>query len=273
MKRAIGIDIQIHKDFVKLNQTEAIDKLIQRYMLDKEKPRQYPIAAPKEEDKTPLLKDPTKYRSLIGSLNFIVCCTRPDCAYALNVLSQHMHSPTEWNMECALNTLLYLKRTRELGLVYRRDTNLEVVGYTDANWGPVSMSGYVFMMGGTPISWASKRQHATSLSSAESELYAASQAAQEGIFLKMILNSINIMSENKPMTIYIDNVSTKTLIEDPRFSPAMRHVAIRRLFVVEKTEAGLITLKYVPSELNCADIFTKPLSGQLFVNILQSLLK
>ena len=272
VKRAIGIDIQVHQKYIRLHQTEAIDKLIQRYKLDKEKPRQYPIVAPMEEDQSTLLEEPTQYRSLIGSLNFIVCCTRPDCAYALSVLSQHMHSPTEWNMECALNTLLYLKRTRELGLVYQRSSNLEVMGYTDANWGPVSMSGHVFMMGGTPISWTSKRQHATSLSSAESELYAASQAAQEAIFLKMLLSSINIRNDNVPMTICIDNVSTKALIEDPKFSSAMRHIAIRRLFVVEKAQAGLIVLKYVPSELNCADILTKPLCGKLFGSMLHNLL-
>ena len=273
VKRAIGIDIQVQQDFIKLSQTEAIDKLIQAYKLDKEKPRQYPIVAPKDEDQSSLLKEPTQYRSLIGSLNFIVCCTRPDCAYALSVLSQRMHSPSEWDMECALNTLLYLKRTRELGLVYKCSSNLSVVGCTDANWGPVSMSGYVFMMGGTPISWSSKRQHATSLSSAESELYAASQAAQEAIFLKLVLGSIGIMDKDVPMELCIDNSSAKALIEDPKFSSALRHIVIRNMFVAEKVKDGLIVLKYVPSENNCADVLTKPTSGSHFVTLLQQLLR
>jgi len=64
--------------------------------------------------------------------------------------------------------------------------DVTLIGYTDADWGtnPIgrkSKSGYAFLLCGSVISWASKKQSTVALSSTESEYVAASRCAQEPV--------------------------------------------------------------------------------------------
>ena len=82
----------------------------------------------------------------------------------------------------------YLRGTSDIGLCYGNDTECLVAGYSDSDYaGDVdsrrSMTGYVFTLGGSVVSWKATLQHTVTLSTTEAEYMALTEAAKEGIWL------------------------------------------------------------------------------------------
>ena len=119
-----------------------------------------------------------------------------------------------------------------------------------------STSGYVYTFAGGAIAWRSKKQATVSLSSTEAEYVAATLAAKEGIWLKAILEEINL-SEEKPIEIYCDNQSYIKLAINPRMSDNIRHISFKHHFLRDLIEEKKINLKFTPSTSMWADFLTK----------------
>jgi hypothetical protein len=116
----------------------------------------------------------TEYRSMVGSMYYLLNWTRPDISIALNLRSRHMQSPNESALQCAKTLLKYLQGTADFGLHFNKTGSLDLTGYTDADWGSdvsdrKSISGYEFYLGSCPISWKSTKQKAVAGSSTEAE--------------------------------------------------------------------------------------------------------
>jgi hypothetical protein len=73
------------------------------------------------------------HRALVGSLQYLADCTRPDIAQAVSVLSRYMQQPTDEHMKAARRVLAYLVGTVGMGLVFGQ-RGLELVGYGDADF-------------------------------------------------------------------------------------------------------------------------------------------
>ncbi|XP_061999109.1 secreted RxLR effector protein 161-like [Rosa rugosa] len=107
------------------------------------------------------------YARLIGSLMYAQVCTRPDLAYAVGILSRFQSNPGHEHWVAAKKVLRYLQKTKSYLLVYKKVENLDVIGYTDADFAgkypdsTKSTSGYVFMMAGGAIAWRSIKQTLT----------------------------------------------------------------------------------------------------------------
>src|SRR3954468_4334847 len=97
------------------------------------------------------------YASAIGSIMYDMVCTRPDVSFALSACSRYQRNPGLVHWAAVKNILKYLKRTKELFLVYGGDEELLAKGYTDASFMTdhddfKSQSGYVFTLNGGAIS-------------------------------------------------------------------------------------------------------------------------
>ncbi|PKI67805.1 hypothetical protein CRG98_011778 [Punica granatum] len=102
------------------------------------------------------------YASAIGSIMFSMLCTRPDVSYALSMSSRYQSDPGERYWIAVKNILKYLRRTKEMFLVYGGEEELVVRGYTDASFqsdkdDSRSQSGYVFCLNGGAVSWKSSK--------------------------------------------------------------------------------------------------------------------
>ena len=91
----------------------------------------------------------------IGSVMYAMICTRPDVSYALSICSKYHSNPGMIHWAAVKNILKYLKRTKDLFLVYGNNEELVVKGYTDASFMTdpddfKSQSGYVFTLNGVP---------------------------------------------------------------------------------------------------------------------------
>ena len=113
------------------------------------------------------------FQRIVGSLLFLQICSCPDISFAVLILSQHCASPEPCHLAAAKRVLRYLKGTRTYRLHYGgKDRHLPLTGLSDADWagdkkGHASVSGFVWSLGGGPISWSAKKQNCISLSTTE----------------------------------------------------------------------------------------------------------
>ncbi|GKA57054.1 ribonuclease H-like domain-containing protein [Tanacetum coccineum] len=85
-------------------------------------------------DDDPLLDNITGYQKLLGKLIYLTH-TRPDIAYYVHCLTQHMHSPLKSHLNSTLNVLRYLKGAPSKGIRYQYlDIRDIICGYSDADW-------------------------------------------------------------------------------------------------------------------------------------------
>ena len=136
-----------------------------------------------------------------------------------------------------------------------------------------SRTGFVILYAAVPIVWSSRLQTEVSLSSTEAELIALSAASRELIFLLRIikeakeLSTLKLMINNSQIkcTIHEDNMSTIELAKEYRIRPRTKHINVKywhfNQFMLRNKD--IITIKWIPSKEQLADMLTKPLSYEL----------
>uniref|UniRef100_A0A3Q7GI83 Reverse transcriptase Ty1/copia-type domain-containing protein n=1 Tax=Solanum lycopersicum TaxID=4081 RepID=A0A3Q7GI83_SOLLC len=152
------------------------------------------FAPQSEEEKEYMSRVP--YASAVGSLMYAMVCTRPDSAHAVSVVSRFMGQPGREHWQAVKRIFRYLRGTSDVGLIYGGDTQCLVTGYSDSDYaGDVdtrrSMTGYVFTLGGSVVSWKATLQPTVTLSTTEAEYMALTEAAKEGIWLKGLTKITN----------------------------------------------------------------------------------
>ena len=141
-------------------------------------------------------------------------------------------------------------------------------GYVDSDWAGCpdtrrSTSGYVLMLNGGAVSWRCKRQSVYALSSAEAEFIAASSMVQEVIFLRKFLANLGFKQPG-PTPIYADNETCIHWSEGSvGGSDRAKHIDLRKHFVHDARQQGVLQLLKTDSKLNSADILTKPFKDTL----------
>jgi hypothetical protein len=86
---------------------------------------------PRDEDEE-VLGPEVPYLSVIGALMYLANQTRPDIAFAVNLLARHSAAPTKRHWTGAKHILRYLNGTKDLGLFFQRNQDPTIIGYTDA---------------------------------------------------------------------------------------------------------------------------------------------
>jgi len=201
------------------------------------------------------------YQEAVGTLMYTVLETRPDIAYAIQVLSKYSKNPGEFHWEAVKRVFCYLRGTRELWLTYGR-AGENLVGFTDAD-GNMSedrrtTSGYAFIINRGTVFWSAKRQEVVTLSTTESEYVGATHTAKEAIWLRSLISQV-FKSTLPSTTIFSDNKSAITLTEDHQYHARTKHIDIRYHFICWIIEEDKIQLVYCPTKDMIADTFTKAL--------------
>ncbi|XP_026439320.1 uncharacterized protein LOC113338009 [Papaver somniferum] len=222
----------------------------------------------------PAISDPTLYRSLAGALQYLTF-TRPDISYAVQQVCLFMHDPREPHMQAIKRIIRYLQGTIDHGLSLSVSNISALTAYSDADWAGCpdsrrSTSGYCIFLGDNLVSWSSKRQATVSRSSAEAEYRGVANAVAETTWLRNLLLELHIPLRRATM-VYCDNVSAIYMSGDPVQHQRTKHVEIDIHFVRERVRIGDIRVLHIPSENQYADIFTKGLPRQLFLNFRSSL--
>ena len=155
----------------------------------------------------------------------------------------------------------------------------QITPLTDANWGPQdqsepppdapalsldlfksrSLAGYLIWLGG-PLDWMSKRQSFTARSSCHAEIGAIDECTKTLIYLRHLLEDLNLLSTftNGPIPIHNDNQSAVQWSYHMT-QKATRYIQIRDNAVREEVQSGFIKPVHIPGKQNLADLFTKEL--------------
>ncbi|XP_026387812.1 uncharacterized protein LOC113282888 [Papaver somniferum] len=225
-------------------------------------PLKYFLGIEISRDDGPLYSDSSQYRRLIGRLIYLTI-TRPELCYSVHVLAQFMQSPRVAHWEAALRVLRYLKSHPGQGIVLRKDSALQLIAYCDSDWASCplsrrSLTGYFIFLGGSPISWKTKKQHTMSRSSAEAEYRSVAHTCSELTWLKALLKSLGV-SHSQPMRLYCDSQSALHIAVNPVFHERTKHIEIDCHYVRDHIQSGAIITSHIRTTAQLADIFTKAL--------------
>ena len=258
-RRTLGID-----------QSQYIEKMVSNYQLPT-KTAWTPIEKGHEfigyDGESQITK---KYQSLIGSLMYAMCGTRPDIAYGVSTLSRFNRNPSSEHFNAAIRILKYLEGTKNIGVLYGSKESNTILGYSDSAYGDDkdsrrSTAGYVFLCWGGAIAWKSKLQKTVATSSTDSEYMALGQAVKEALWIKGLVNELGFEEGSGTMTILSDSMGSIDLAKTTKHHDRTKHIDIRHHFLREHVEKGDVELIHVKTEFMWADTLTKPLGRVKFM--------
>ena len=215
------------------------------------------------EDKVSFEEHET-YRSGVGTLLYLTKHSRPDICNPVRELSKTMDAPAPVHVKEMYKVIRYVLSTKEHGLKFelRKDMKKWALNaQSDSDFASdketrISVFGHIIYFCGIPIAWRSKGMKSAVLSTTEAEYMALSEVVKELKFIVQLLQTMNIEVE-LAITVYVDNVGAIWLSNNRTTSDRTKHIDIRTYFVKEYQEDGKIIIKFVKSEDNEADIFTK----------------
>jgi len=272
------LGIRIYRDrsrrLIGLSQSTYIDKVMKRFRMQESKKGFLPLSHGVTLSKTqcPTSNEERKrmdkipYASAIGSIMYAMICTRPDVSYSLSATSRYQSNPGENHWTAVKRILKYLRRTKDLFLVYGgQEGELVVKGYTDASFQTDpddfrSQSGYMFCLNGGAVTWKSSKQSTIADSTTEAEYIAAAEAAKEAVWMKGLLEELRVVpSISDPVDLYCDNNGAIAQAKEPRSHQKSKHIMRRFHLIREIIQRGDVKMCKVPSKENVADPLTKPL--------------
>ncbi|KAL2237106.1 UNVERIFIED_CONTAM: Retrovirus-related Pol polyprotein from transposon TNT 1-94 [Sesamum indicum] len=244
-KQILGMNISRNRNSytIFLNQKSYLLTVLKKFSMENAKPTAVPLAAhfqlskdqcPKPESDTRKM-DKIPYSNVIGSIMYLMVCTRPDVAYAISCLSRYMSNPGSPHWEALKWLLRYLRGSVNIGIKFSRHAaNAKLVGFVDSNYANdrdsrKSTTSYMFTFCGSCISWKSQLQHIVALSTTEAEYIATTEAFKEALWLSGLLTEIGFLKE-KPL-ILSDSQSSIQLCKNPVFHDRTKHIDVRYHFI------------------------------------------
>ena len=207
--------------------------------------------------------NPTKYKQVVGALQYYTL-TRSEIAFSVNQLCQHMHAPSTTYRTTIKRVLRNLKDSVHHGLLYSKGS-LHLTAYCDSDWvGSIddkrSTTSFAVFLGPNMISWCAKKQSIVSRSSIEVEYRALAITTAKVYWLRMLFCEIQFALTCAP-AIWCDNISALTLASNPVYHARTKHIEIDYHFVRKKVINQDILIKFISTNDQHADIFTKGLSS------------
>nr|GEZ42562.1 copia protein [Tanacetum cinerariifolium] len=148
------------------------------------------------------------------------------------------------------------------GLWYPKDTDMALTAYADADHAGCqdtrrSTSGSAQFLGDKLVSWSSKKQQSTAISTTEAEYIATSGCCTKILWMRSQLTDYGFDFNKIPL--YCDNHSAIALCCNNVQHSRSKHIDIHHHFIREQVEKGVIELYFVSTDYQLADIFTKAL--------------
>ncbi|GJR00773.1 hypothetical protein Tco_0523757 [Tanacetum coccineum] len=271
----LGLQISQSPRGIFLNQSKYASEIIKKYGLLTSDSVDTPVVKNNKLDEdlqgTPV--DATLYHGMIGSLMYLTS-SRPDLNYAVCVCAWYQAKSTEKHLHAVKRIFRYLKGTINMGLWYFKDTDMFLTAYSDADHAGCqdtkrSTSGSAQFLGDKLVSWSSKKQKSTAISSIEAEYIALSGYCTQILWMRSHLTDYGF-TFNK-ITLYCDNKSAIALCCNNVQLSRAKHIDVRYHFIKEQVENGIMELYFIRTEYQLADIFTKPLPRERFNFLIEKL--
>lgn len=265
---------------------------------DKEYIKRLENAVPPDDEKaktTLQLEMGFNYRRAIGELIYMMVTCRPDISFPLIKLSQYSINPAKEHYDAVKHLFKYVKATIDDGLYYWRsqsrtelpshplpttsllqyvNTSMDNVdkshilhGAVDSDWGGDStyrkfVSGIALRLAGGTILYKTKFQDCVALSSTEAEFTAACDAGRSILYVRSILDEINV-SQDSATALYIDNNGALLMGNAQQPTRRTKHMDLKKFALLDWVERDLLILKRIKTTDNYTDPLTKPMGKEL----------
>jgi hypothetical protein len=219
-----------------------------------------------------------QYMSVMGSILYAACMTRPDIAYHSSYLCQFMQNPSSACYDAALGLISYLYKTRHLKLTYgdvsltdsqiqmgfdpdnfRKNAGLHCYFDSSFNRVPRPYCGYLVFFNGGVVSWSSKRLKLIPQSSCEAEIATGAGACKDIQFCRQALEDLGFPICG-PTPVVTDNSAAMSTVQNPGVTARTRHYERWIYYIRELYMRRVITIHLEGTARMVADILTKALN-------------
>ncbi|CAI7839158.1 unnamed protein product [Closterium sp. NIES-53] len=226
-----------------------------------------------------------RFQSMVGSLMYASVNTRPDIAFSVSQLARVVSRPLQEHLDAAERLVRYCMATSRVGLQYSVHGQLKQKGveevstkigalarrghlylscFTDATWASdisdaTSHGGYICCVGGSPVSWKSKKQGEIVHSSTESEYMALFHGVKEVFWMRRLLEELGQEQEG-PTPVFCDSQGAIAMARNAVLHGLNKHMHIKWHWVRKEVKKGTISLHYINTTKQLADILTKRLA-------------
>ncbi|GJV84329.1 hypothetical protein Tco_1524227 [Tanacetum coccineum] len=188
--------------------------------------------------------------------------------------ARYQAKPTKNHLEAIKRVFWYLRGTINWGLWYPKDTAMALTAYADADHAGCqdtrrSTSGSAQFLGDKLVSWSSKKQKSTAISTTEAEYIAMSGCCAQILWMRSQLTDYGFAFHKIPL--YCDNRSAIALYCNNVQHSWSKHIDIRHHFIREQVDNGVVELYFVTTDYQLVNIFTKALPRERFEFLLPHL--
>jgi len=286
----IGVNLSKDEDTFHFTQRALIDSIIEDAGLTNSR-KTKPVPAKSSQllhsfPNSPPFDGPFNMRSIVGKLNYLAQTTRPDIMQAVHAIAKYASNPKKEHGDAVLYLVMYLKKTRHIGLLFKPDPTKGFEDYCDADFigqyheelsavdpsTSKSRSGWIIFYAGCPIIWASRLQTQVALSTTEAEYISLSQSLRDVIPVMALVSEMK--SKGFPVLctepyvyckLFEDNSGALEIARLPKMRPRTRHLCVTLHHFREHVRLGLVKLFPISTELQTADVLTKPTPQNIFV--------
>ena len=277
--RFLGMEVRRVQGGIELSQEGFINEILRSYQHKggrsfSQGPRETLLLSDEEEralinaeqmtidSKDPALKEAQKR---VGELLWLVGRTRPDLQHTVSIMASRITRCPAMVNKVGERFLDYLNESKYYRLAFTEPEEpvKELDVFTDSSFAPSggrSQGAAVIFYGSNPIVWRAGRQQLTTLSTAESELLEAVEGTLLGLSTRGLMTELT--GKEMPLTIWVDNQAAIALLTTSSGSWRTRHLRLRSNWVKEMYQRQEISIKYVPGELQRADLGTKPFTRE-----------
>ena len=213
-----------------------------------------------------------KFRSAVGKLLWMAQL-RDDLKYPVKELSRSLINPQDQDVKNLVHLLKYVNQTRDFVFVMEPQLPVrnqdgkfpvQISSYSDSDWAGCqksrkSTSGSLISVFNINLQSTSRTQASIAHSSAESELYAMTQASVESLAIKNFIQEFNspILSPLISIVIQTDSSAGKSMASRLGISRRSKHIELKYLWIQDEIKEGKLELKKVGTHFNPSDILTK----------------
>ncbi|KAL4018000.1 hypothetical protein IC575_021587 [Cucumis melo] len=286
LKRILGMDVKRDKEkgLLTISQESYVIKLLEKYNMSGSKAVSTPLASHfrLSSSQCPVTKQERiemsniPYCNAVGSIMYLMICTRPDLGYAMSMISRFMSNPGKEHWKAVKWVLRYLKGSASVSLCYSRDCDKSTLleGFTDADYAADldkrrSLSGHIFRLYGNVVSWKVNLQPVVALSTTESEYISLGEAVKEAVWLKRIVGEL--LSQEFIPIIHCDSQSAIHLAKNPSHHERSKHIDVKFHYIRNVIAQKDVELVKVHTVENLSNMLTKALSAHRFKYLLDEL--
>nr|GFB34174.1 hypothetical protein [Tanacetum cinerariifolium] len=172
------------------------------------------------------------YASAVGSIMYVVRCTRPDITFDQNITSRFQQNPCDLYWTIVKNILKYLRNTKDMFFVY-----------------------------GGVVDWKSAKQNIFATSSAEVGYIATYDASKKAVWVMKFISGLGVvLTIEEPMSMYCDNIGVITIVIESGITKGARNFCAKVHYLRKVIEYDDVKLEKVYTHDNLVDPFTKALS-------------